>query len=453
MQNEDVQARSRATMVERYGVEYSAQSAELLAKMQQTMLERYGYSNPNQVPEIREKTIATNLERYGSENPMGSAEVVERMLKTRKIKYGIFDPISPGELEEMMGGEKIDLSRAYSDASLFPEIIKKISQRKHRLLGLREIASLFGVSPEAVKRRCQSLGLLDLFAIRDVPLEVEFTKLLDSEGVEYKRHDKTVIAPQEIDFLIPSLGIGFEINDTRSHNILEKDENYHKNKSALSSRKNIRLIHIWGWEMEDAVLWERVSRWVGNICSRDKRRVFARKCEVRKVDIKEEKEFLERYHLQGYRKSEICLGLYYNNELVQLMSFCKPRYTEKFSWELLRLCTKYGYIVVGGSRKLLHKFASTHNGESLVSYCDLSKFRGDVYESLGFHLESSPRPQAMWYNTETGLHFSQSSLVRLGADKLIGTNFGRGTDNEEIAFTSGYRKIFNCGTAVYSMIL
>jgi DNA ligase (NAD+) len=43
-----------------------------------------------------------------------------------------------------------------------------------------------------------------------------------------------------------------------------------------------------------------------------------------KVSIEEEKEFLNNYHLQGYIKSNICLGVYYNNELIATQSFSKP---------------------------------------------------------------------------------------------------------------------------------
>ena len=49
--------------------------------------------------------------------------------------------------------------------------------------------------------------------------------------------------------------------------------------------------------------------------------------------------------------------------------------------------------------------------------------------------------------------FSNASLIRIGADKLIGTNYGKGTDNEQIALASGYQKVYDCGQGVYVLDL
>lgn len=63
------------------------------------------------------------------------------------------------------------------------------------------------------------------------------------------------------------------------------------------------------------------------------------------------------------------------------MSFGKPRYNKNYECELLRLCTKNGYAVVGGAEKLFSYFVKTHNPKSVISYCDLSKFMGNVYKN------------------------------------------------------------------------
>ena len=130
------------------------------------------------------------------------------------------------------------------------------------------------------------------------------------------------------------------------------------------------------------------------------------------------------------------------------MSFCKPRYNKKYEWELLRLCTKYGYSVIGGSNRLLKNFIKLYNPKSIISYCDLSKFNGHVYEDIGFKLVKITKPQITWCNKDMK-HFSQSSLTLIGADKLLGTNFGKGASNEEIAIKCGYLPIYNCGLGVY----
>ena len=87
--------------------------------------------------------------------------------------------------------------------------------------------------------------------------------------------------------------------------------------------------------------------------------------------------------------------------------------------------------------------------QSIISYCSLDKFKGDVYKDIGFTLLKRNQPQIIWYNEETGKTFSHSSLNMKGADKLVGTNYGKGTNNEEIVIQNGYKKVYNSGLDVY----
>ena len=95
--------------------------------------------------------------------------------------------------------------------------------------------------------------------------------------------------------------------------------------------------------------------------------------------LKEANDFLNLYHLQGgLMKQSICLGLYYNNELVELMTFGKPRYNKNYEYELLRLCSHKDYSITGGTQKLFKYFIDNYKPSSIISYCDIAKFTGDV---------------------------------------------------------------------------
>ena len=102
-------------------------------------------------------------------------------------------------------------------------------------------------------------------------------------------------------------------------------------------------------------------------------KIRASKCTIMDVERSEEAEFLNSNHYQGYIPSPYCKGLYYNNELVCLMSFGKPRFNKNYDWELLRLCTKQNYTVYGGASKLFHSFQLDG---SIISYCNEDKFSG-----------------------------------------------------------------------------
>ena len=55
-------------------------------------------------------------------------------------------------------------------------------------------------------------------------------------------------------------------------------------------------------------------------------KIYARQCEVRKITNTEAKVLNEQIHLQGHRNAQVTYGLFYKNELVQLMSFSKTKY-------------------------------------------------------------------------------------------------------------------------------
>jgi len=73
----------------------------------------------------------------------------------------------------------------------------------------------------------------------------------------------------------------------------------------------------------------------------------AEKCKIKLVDNKQSNEFLISNHLQGKCNSSIKIGLFYNNDLVSIMTFGKARYSDA-DWELIRFCNKINISVVGG---------------------------------------------------------------------------------------------------------
>lgn len=142
------------------------------------------------------------------------------------------------------------------------------------------------------------------------------------------------------------------------------------------------------------------------------------------------------------------MGLYYNNELIEIMSFTKPRFTKKYEYELLRLCTKYNYTIIGGSAKLFNYFIHQYNPNSIISYCDYSKFNGNIYEQIGMKFDKLSNPTIIYcnYNMNT---INDSILNKYGIDNLLGTHYGKGTNNKELMIKEGYLPIPNCGNLIY----
>ena len=127
-------------------------------------------------------------------------------------------------------------------------------------------------------------------------------------------------------------------------------------------------------------------------CGKVKERIFARNCEIRVIKNDAAKELNEKVHLQGHRNAKVTYGLFYNNELVQLMSFSKRKNGGDGDWEIIRGCPGSNNIVVGGVSKLFKHFVDDYHPTSVFSYCDYNKFNGKSYEELGMEYVGSTGP-------------------------------------------------------------
>lgn len=241
-----------------------------------------------------------------------------------------------------------------------------------------------------------------------------------------------------------------EINPTPTHNSTwspfpnqEKDKDYHYNKSKVARDNGYRCICIWDWD-DSCKIIELLK---------NKEKVFARKCIIKEVSINDSKSFINQYHLQGYVKSEINIGLYFNDELISIMTFGKPRYNKNYEYELIRYCSSKN--IVGGAEKLFNYFIKTYNPKSIISYCDWSKFNGDVYLKLGFKYKSYSIGKH-WYNIKTKRHITDNLLRQRGFDQLFGKEYGcygKGTSNEQLMLEHNFVEIYDCGQAVYEWII
>jgi hypothetical protein len=140
---------------------------------------------------------------------------------------------------------------------------------------------------------------------------------------------------------------------------------------------------------------------IKNILGLTGNKIYARKCEIREVKSSESKLFLNDNHIQGNVNSKIKLGLYYNDELVSLMTFGSLRKNLNQSsidnvYELLRFCNKLNCSVIGGADKLLKHFIKEYNPKEIISYADRRWSQGDLYSNLGFTEITKNKPN-YWY--------------------------------------------------------
>lgn len=247
-----------------------------------------------------------------------------------------------------------------------------------------------------------------------------------------------------------------EINPWATHNSTrvpafnpsakKKDKKYHLDKLKLARDNWYRCIMV-----RDRDDFDKVTYLLDN----NKQVIYARDCEIKEVSRKEAYDFFSEYHLQGdtqARKNNIYIWLFYKDNLVECMSFWKPRWNKKCEWEILRLCSHKDYRIVWWANRIFSHFLESTQANSVVSYCDMSKFDWKVYEQLWFKLLKWNSPTRHRYNdkeTEDKKHITDNLLRQHWYDQLFNESHGKWTSNEELMLQRGYVEIYDCGQATF----
>jgi hypothetical protein len=266
------------------------------------------------------------------------------------------------------------------------------------------------------------------------------TKNYNKEILQNYKIDK-----KELDIYIPSLNLAFEFNGLYWHSDLFKEKKYHYNKWKLCKDNGIKLMTIWedDWNFKQNIVKSIILNKIG----KNKEKIYARKCIIKEVPFNKSKEFLDSNHLQGWCLSKVNLGLYYNDELVSLMTFGKRKISGKKQHELLRFCSKLNTSVIGGASKLFKHFIRNYKPNKIISYasCDISD--GSLYKILGFN-EIGHTGINYWWVKDKRYHrsgFMKHKLVREGADP-------NKTENQ-IMHEDGFNKIWGTGNLKYEFTI
>lgn len=478
---------------EKTGYRSPLQNPEIREKLKNTNLKKYGYEHATQAPSVKEKTKNTNLRKYGKEY-IGQVESMKRLAKeTSKKHWGVENPSQSDIIKKKKENtflknygvshyKKSEIAdQRYRSACLKKYGVPNVSQKhiknleiwldnekfknwvleeynnKRRLLLLAEEAAFFNLSPVSgsLHKRLKDLDLEKYFDIRESNFEIKIEELLQKLNLNYIRNNRSIIYPLELDFYLPDQKIAIEINDIYSHNSSigvfnkkPKSSTYHLNKTLKCREKGIRLIHLWEWEIQGEETSKTLS-WLKDQLICDKI-YYARNLKIKEIkDNKVIQNFLNENHLQGYIKSETSIGLYEGDNLIEIMTFGPSRFNKNYEKELLRLCSKVGCRVPGGAEKILKYYQKNFHPKSIISYCDFSKYSGDIYKRLGMEEIGDIRPNLIWCNYSLK-HFKGSTVASLGPDKLLKLNYGKNVDNNEIMEKEGYLKIYNCGNRIFA---
>lgn len=260
--------------------------------------------------------------------------------------------------------------------------------------------------------------------------------------------DRTVLNGKELDIYIPEKQLAVEVNGNYWHSTIFKEPNYHQNKTLACLNKGILLISIFEYEWNDLGTRNKILKMLENKLKPCTKTIYARNTEVKCVDRETSEKFLKQYHLQGYAPATISLGLFDKNELIGIMTFGTPRFNSNYQYEIVRLAYKDDIICVGGTEKLFSNFNKIYKPESIISYCNISKFSGNTYKKLCMKEEYVSKPNYVWFrqSDNTLLHRYQTTKAQ-----LLKLGLGDDTETEDdIMYRQGFLKIYDSGNKVFT---
>ena len=440
-------------MNDRYGGWYT-QTEEYKIKSEATSMKRYGTRIGSMSEEVKERTRQNNIAKYGVDNPAKDPDKKAKSKKYFQDTYGVDNP------SQIKSSQKKDWN-------------SKLTKTKERVLAIcnqQNLSPLFNFEKDYT-------GNVSLYKFKCNTCNTEFESFIDNDYTFYCpnckkdlpdsradfinyiksiydgdliENESNIISPLILDIYLPEKNLAFAFNktfysvDESVTNIKDfRVKDYNKLKSDECEKKGIKLIHIFEYEWNLPVKKQKIKNYVKYLVNGPDYRIFARKCVVKEISGTTAKTFLDRNHLQGSNTATVKLGLYYNNELVEVMTFGKPRFNKKYEYELSRLASKEGYEVVGGAGKLLNYFEKVYKPSSLISYCDVAKMRGNLYKQLGFTLRDTSKANYVWVSGLTVLTRYQCQKHQLAKE-----GYTQGTE-DDIMRSRNFTKVFDAGNYIF----
>lgn len=441
-QSEGVKKKIKETNQLKFGKESYVQTDEYKKRYQEYCRSNYGVDNLFQAKEIKDKIKQTNINKYGKSSYTQTDDykrkTVETNLKRYNVTYKIQQHIKNREL----------LTESYIKSNFI----------KDGFFLIQECAEFFNLTFDALQKRYKKQFNI-LVPNKQYKLKAQlevynYIKSIYSGKVEL--NTRQIISPLELDIYIPDKKLAIEFdglmfhsygvsNESMFNNASDEDSKCHLRKTDACQEKGIQLLHIFENEwLTKKDIWKSVIK---NKLGLIMNKIYARKCEIRQVQNSEKETFLNTNHLQGSCQSSINLGLYYNNELVSLMTFGKSRFNKEYKIELLRFCNKLNTVVVGGASKLLSYFRKHYN-DKIISYANRRWSNGDLYQKLGFSLLREAVPNYYYFKEHDNILHNRLEFQKHHLKSKL-ESFNKSLSETQNMYNNGYRKIYDCGNYVY----
>lgn len=421
--------KNKKTKLEKYGDENFSNKE----KYKQTCLERYGVDNIFERKEIKEKIKNNNLKKYGFESPNSSEIVKENKKKSFLNKYGVDNYFKTEEYKNKMLNQKNEINNkrtktykntcesiyGVSHTSKLEKIRKNIKETNQKTY-LLKIKKLYENKNIIIKdidfenkqyiiecKKCNTNFNIEYSLLKNrikykteictncnpiskhiSGLEIQLKNFIQNNVKNVIFNCKSVIPPFELDVYLPDFKLGFEFNGLFWHCELNRDKNYHLNKTKMCEKQDIQLIHIFedDWKNKQEIvkflILNKLNILLGN-------KILPENAEVKEItDSKLVKNFLLKNYIYEYEISDIAIGLFFENELISLMTFN----TQKFNkYELKNYCNKIS-TNIDSFDKMLNYFINKYQPKEILALVNKMFEQGELYCNFGFKFIDETKP-------------------------------------------------------------
>lgn len=187
-------------------------------------------------------------------------------------------------------------------------------------------------------------------------------------------------------------------------------------------------------------------------CGQFKRRIFARRCQIEKIDESIACDFIEKYHIQGKNKlGLVYFGIFFKEELLGVISL--GRHHRKNNNKTLnqivldRMCFKHEVQVIGGASRLFNeckKWAKEQKYDRILSFSNNRLTCGEIYTILGFKVVYQTKRDHSYYHKYKKIRVSKQS------QKKSTSNCPEGLTEREWAGIRGFVRIWEKGKKTWA---
>lgn len=440
----------------KYAEGVASKDSRYLEKRKESIKNKYGVYCSLQTDQAKEKAKETCLKKYGVPHHMMSVDIHQNAIRNcqsqdAKIKrketclerYNSSAYIFSKEGQQLSTKAKREISYAnlkrFSDYVIPMFSLEEWMKQKDTYLWKDVLNDIIFEAPYkgTIPRNPNKIKT-------NIELTIQY--FLEQYNIKYEYGNRNILNGKEIDFYLPDYSIGIELHGLFWHSEYFKNRNYHYQKYIECKKQNIQLIQIFSDEIQEHldIVLSRLKNKLGIY----DRSIFARKCIIKEIDYKNKKDFLEKYHLQGNDNSSICLGAFYNDELISVMTFSKKRFgcKENNTWELMRYCLKEGVKSTGLASKLFTHFTRKYTPQKVISFADSRWSMNGFYNKLGFEYTHHSKPGYFYIKN---CHRLNRMLFQKHKLPQILETYDPLLSEHQNMLNNNYLRIFDCGNDVF----